>query len=98
MRKTTKKDVQALYEAILSLKTIGEAKRFFRDLLTKTEIQEFSERWKTARMLDAGIPYSQIAKDTGNSSTTIARVSRWLKSGKGGYRLALQRTRKMKLS
>jgi TrpR-related protein YerC/YecD len=94
MRKTSKKDVESLWKAILTLRNVNEAKRFFGDLLTKTEIQEFSERWKTARMLDSGISYSRIAKETGNSSTTIARVSRWLKSGKGGFRLVLQRTRK----
>ena len=80
-----------LYTDILSLKTLDEAKRFFRDLLTEEEIEEFSKRWQAARMLDEKIPYTAIQEKTGLSSTTVARISRWLRSGKGGYRLAIDR-------
>lgn len=80
-----------LYTAILSLKTLDEAKRFFRDLLTEEEIEEFSKRWQAARMLDEKVPYTVIQDKTGLSSTTVARISRWLRSGKGGYRLVIDR-------
>ena len=82
---------EELYTAILSLKTLDEAQRFFRDLLTEEEIVEFSKRWQVARMLDEGIPYTTIQEKTGLSSTTVARISRWLKKGKEGYRLVLDR-------
>ena len=82
---------EQLYTAILSLKTLDEAKRFFRDLLTEEEIEEFSKRWQTARMLDEKVPYTAIQEKTGLSSTTVARISRWLRKGKGGYRLAIDR-------
>jgi TrpR-related protein YerC/YecD len=91
MRKVNKRDIDALYEAILTLKTLAEARRFFRDLLTQTEIEEFAERWKTARLLVSGVPYTRIVEETGISSTTVARVSRWVKKGTGGYKLALKR-------
>lgn len=81
-----------MYRAVLSLKNVDEAKSFFRDLLTETEITEFAERWKAARMLSSGVPYTRIIEETGLSSTTIARVARWVKRGTGGYRLALERT------
>lgn len=84
-------NARALYEAILGLKDLAEAKRFFRDLLTREEIKEFGLRWKTARMLANDIPYSQIKKQTGLSATTIARISKWLKKGKGGYQLMINR-------
>lgn len=80
-----------LYKAILSLKTEDECRRFLRDLLTEAEIKEFTNRWKVARMLDKKIAYEEIAKETGMSSTTIARVQKWLTKGKGGYRLVLKR-------
>ncbi len=92
MRKVASKDVDALYRAVLTLRTVSEARRFFRDLLTPTEIEEFAERWKAARMLADGVPYTQIVEKTGISSTTVARVSRWLKKGTGGYKLALRRS------
>ena len=94
MRRVTGKDIDSLYRAVLSLRNINEARRFFRDLLTKNEIEEFAERWKTARMLSDGVPYTQIVEETGISSTTVARVSRWLRKGMGGYRLTLRRRSK----
>ena len=89
-----KKDVAStedLYQAILSLKDLEEAQAFFRDLLTEEEIQECSKRWLVARMLDQKVPYTVIQEKTGLSSTTVARISRWLKNSKDGYRLALDR-------
>lgn len=85
------KNTKALYKAILALQTEDECKRFLRDLLTENEIKEFANRWKVARMLSQKISYGEIEKETGMSSTTIARVNKWLTSGKGGYRLVLKR-------
>ncbi|HLX11965.1 MAG TPA: YerC/YecD family TrpR-related protein [Bacteroidota bacterium] len=98
MRKPNPKDIEELYSAILTLESMAEARHFFRDLLTETEIGEFTERWKAARMLAAGIPYTEITKETGLSSTTVARVARWVKKGTGGYRLALKRIAKQPIS
>src|SRR5579863_7379642 len=80
-----------LFQAILSLKSEEECKKFLRDLLTEAEIKEFANRWKVAQMLDKKIPYEKIAKETGMSSTTIARISKWLTAGMGGYKLMLTR-------
>ena len=93
MRKTIPKEIDDLYGAILKLDSIDECRRFFRDLLTETEIKEFAERWKVARLLAEGIPYSKIEEETGLSSRTIARVGRWLKRGKGGYALAIKKSK-----
>lgn len=80
-----------LFSSILKLKTLDEARRFFRDLLTEQEIEEFASRWKVAQMLAENTPYSQIEKDTGMSSTTIARISKWLNEGMGGYGLLIKK-------
>ncbi len=85
------KDSDSLFGAILSLDTLDEARAFFRDLLTEEEIEEFSRRWKVAKLLKENVPYSEIEKKTGMSSTTIARVSKWLNSGMGGYKSALKK-------
>ena len=42
-----------------------------------------------ARQLDAGNSYASIEKATGASATTIARVSKCLSYGAGGYTMAL---------
>ena len=73
-----------LFTALLALKNQKEAKQFLRDLLTESEITEFSNRWQAAQMLDANISYTQIVKSTGLSSTTIARISKWLNKGMSG--------------
>jgi len=83
--------IDSLFDAILLLKDIDEARRFFRDLLTEEEIKEFSNRWLVAQMLAQNIPYSNIEKETGMSSTTIARISKWLNEGMDGYKLLLSK-------
>lgn len=80
-----------LYQAILQLENVDEAQRFFSDLLTPGEILEFANRWQVAQMLHDQIPYSQIEKQTGMSSTTIARVSKFLNGKYGGYKLIMDR-------
>ncbi len=85
------KKINNLYEAILKLKNLKEARAFFRDLLTAKEIEDLSNRWQAAKMLDSNIPYSIIEKQTNLSSATIARISQWLNFGKGGYRLIIDR-------
>ncbi len=82
---------KSLFVAILRLESMTEAKRFFRDLLTEEEIIEFGKRWQAARMLAKKVPYSEIVKKTGLSSTTVARVSKWLNGGMDGYKLMLKR-------
>jgi TrpR-related protein YerC/YecD len=80
-----------LMKAILTLRTTDEAKRFFRDLLTEQEIIECARRWQAAKMLSKNIPYTQVEKETGLSSTTVARASKWLNRGMKGYKLVLKR-------
>ncbi len=75
-----------LFKVILKLENFDEACNFFRDLLTEKEIAEFSQRWRVAKMLHNRIPYHLIEKETGLSSTTIARIHKWLKKGTGGYK------------
>lgn len=79
------KENEELVEAFLSLQSREQAERFLRDLMTEGEIIEFAKRLQTAEMLSAKIPYSTIERETGFSSTTVARVSKWLTSGTGGY-------------
>jgi len=82
-----------LFEAILSLQTLGEAERFFRDLFTLSEIEAMTHRWHAARLLDQGLPYHEVATRTGASTTTVTRVAHWLRHGEAGYRLVLDRRR-----
>src|SRR3989338_5945683 len=80
-----------LIQAILRLKTVDEARRFFRDLLTEDELIEFGNRWLAARLLARRVSYTKIAAATRLSSRTIARVSKWLNQGENGYKLMISR-------
>ena len=85
------KEKRELVEAILSLKSKDEAERFLRDLLTMQEIDEFSKRLLAAGMLSQDAQYNAIIEKTGLSSTTIARISKWLNGPLGGYRLVINK-------
>ncbi len=89
MTKWDNPKTENLLKAVLSLQTMDEEKRFFRDLLTPQELNEFANRWQAAQMLNKRLPYALIEKETGMSSTTIARVSKWLTRGMNGYQAAL---------
>jgi len=93
MKDKISKDEAALYEAIGMLKTPDEIKRFMADLCTPGEVKAFTERWAIARLLDKGEDgYREIAAETKASTTTVARVARFLKQEDyQGYRLILDR-------
>ncbi len=86
-------DSSALVDALLRLETRDEAEHFLRDLCTLTEIREMAQRWAVVRLLDAGLHYAQISRETGASTATITRIASWLRHGEGGYRAALDRVR-----
>ena len=89
---TRDREIDQLLRAVLSLNNIGEARRFFRDLLTDDELEMIKRRWLVASMLADGHSYREIEEATGMSSRTVARIARWIKEGPGGYRLALKRS------
>ena len=89
-------DVDALFEAILSLKNLEECYAFFEDACTIKEILDISQRLKAAKMLSAGANYADISRETGMSTATISRVSKCLDYGAGGYKIAIERTQTTK--
>lgn len=84
----------ALFEAIISLRTSGECRDFFKDLCTPAELQALVDRWQVVEYLEQDLPYRKIHELTGVSVTTIGRVARFLADGFGGYRKAVERTRR----
>ncbi|MFH2063105.1 MAG: YerC/YecD family TrpR-related protein [bacterium] len=83
--------MQQLTQAVLALRDESEVRRFLRDLLTEEELQEFGRRLEAAQLLREGVPYVKIQRRTGLSSTTVARVAKWLHGSEGGYRTVLER-------
>lgn len=85
------KNVDFLFESILSLKTEEECYRFFEDLCTVPELRAMSQRLAVARMLSQKRVYSDIVNETGASTATISRVNRSLNYGCDGYELVFGR-------
>ena len=83
-----------LADALLSLRTQDEVRRFLRDLCTLPELQALAHRWQTALLLEQSVPYTEIAERVPTSTATVTRVAQWLRHGTGGYVLALDRRRK----
>ena len=82
---------RSLCEALLSLRSVEEARAFLDDLCTPAEREAMRDRWCVVPHLLAGEPYWQIHKATAVSITTIGRVARCLEQGAGGYALAASR-------
>ena len=80
---------QRLFEAICALKDPEECYHFFEDLCTIKELQDMTQRFDTAILLDEGKSYQKIAEEVGVSTATISRVNRCLLYGPGGYRKAI---------
>ncbi|QQK75355.1 hypothetical protein HUG15_06975 [Salicibibacter cibarius] len=85
------KEMDQLFNAILSLKDIEECYQFFDDLCTINEVQSLAQRLEVARMLQEGKTYHKIEVETGASTATISRVKRCLNYGNDSYQLALSR-------
>lgn len=82
------KEVEDLLRVFAGLASPDDVFALLEDLFTVREIKDTSQRLDVARMLRDGSSYAVIEKATGASATTIARVSKALNYGAGGYALA----------
>ena len=83
--------LDALFRAILTLKTPEECAGFFEDLCTITELKAMTQRFHVARLLSEGNVYSDVVQKTGASTATISRVNRCLHYGSDGYATVIPR-------
>ncbi|MBR2929765.1 MAG: hypothetical protein IKC32_00915 [Clostridia bacterium] len=74
-----------IFEAVLKLESIEDARDFFEDVCTIKELEAISQRLDVASMLGEGKNYQEISRETGASTATISRVNKCLTYGKGGY-------------
>ncbi len=83
--------LNALYSALVSLKTEDDCKKFLEDLCTIPELHSLAQRWSVARLLHEGKTFNEIMAEVGASSATISRVNRCLLYGSGGYKEMLEK-------
>ena len=93
MTKQRHRDEELFYEAIMTLRSQEECRRFFEDICTIKELQAISQRMRVACLLDSGSNYIEVSEATGASSATISRVNRCLNYG-SGYREVIDTMKK----
>ena len=83
------KDVDDLLAVLAALDDEDTVFTLLAAWCTIRALREPCQRLAVARLLAAGMSYAAIEEATGASATTIARVSKCLSYGSGGYRAAL---------
>ena len=86
--------LKELYAELLKLETEEEAEHFLEDLCTIKELESMCQRLKAAKMLLNGKTYNEIVEETEISSATLARVSKCVRYGKGGYKKIITKENK----
>lgn len=89
-----KKDYKELFDEILKLENEGECEKFFDDLCTINELDAMLQRIKAAKMLLEDKTFQEVIKETNISSATLARVSKCIKYGDGGYASIINKKKK----
>ena len=85
--------MNVLFEAILSLKTLDECYDFFEDLCTMKELADMAQRVEAANLLLSGSTYENIVKNVEISTATISRINRCIQYGSGWYEKILKRAK-----
>ena len=85
------KNMDELFDAILSLKNKEECYRFFEDICTIKELKAISQRLEVVKLLVTDNTYHAIEQETGASTATISRINRALHYGADGDNLVLKR-------
>ncbi|MDI6778455.1 MAG: YerC/YecD family TrpR-related protein [Patescibacteria group bacterium] len=89
-----KKYLGEFYSMVSLLRGRDEVKKFFKDLLTLSEVVMISRRIQIAKMLLEGFDYEEIRKQLKVGKTTISHVEKWLNNGFGGYQEIIKRHNK----
>lgn len=84
-------ELNTLFKGMLLLESVEDCRAFFDDLCTVRELEDMSQRFNVALLLNKGESYLEISQKTGASSATISRVARCLNYGSGGYSTAIDR-------
>jgi TrpR-related protein YerC/YecD len=94
--KDKKRMLGDFYEMVAKIKNKNDARDFFRDLLTPSEVVMIIYRIEIAKMLMQGFNYDDIQKKLKVGCTTVNGVNRWLNNGFGGYMKEIKKAKSQK--
>ena len=95
-KRATPEELELLYRTLAAQTDTQVIAALLEDMCTIREINEMAQRLTLAKYLAAERSYNSISEETGASATTIARVSKALHYGKGGYKIALEQEKQEK--
>ena len=94
MTMNSKELFNELYEALLKVENKEEMALFLDDLCTMKELESIAQRLKAEKMLLDNKTYNEIVEETDISSATLARVSKCVRYGQGGYKNVITKSDK----
>ena len=74
------KNIQEISKLVKNLHSEVEVENFFKELLTESEIETLSKRWRILEMLAQGSTQREIAKDLQVSLCKVTRGAKILKN------------------
>ena len=74
------KNIEEISNLVKNFYTEAEIVAFFKELLTESEIETLSKRWRIMRMLVEGSTQREIANELGVSLCKVTRGSKILKN------------------
>lgn len=79
------KDLEDLYQAILTMENPEELGRFFTDLCSKSELHSFLHRWQIVRRIEQGKSYEEIIRELApeNKDSVVSDDQKGTRKGKG---------------
>ena len=87
----TRDMIDDFVRALVKIDDERECEAFLLDVFTATEIEQFAQRLRAAKLLLEGQTYAQIIAKTDISSATLSRVSNCVRRGSGGYKSVLDK-------
>ena len=88
--KITRDMTDDLIKAVVAISDEATCESFFKDIFTATELEQFAQRLRAAKLLLEGQTYAKIIAQTDISSATLSRVSNCVHRGSGGYASVLK--------
>ena len=74
------KNIEEISNLVKNFYTEAEIIAFFKELLTESEIETISKRWRILKMLANGVTQREIAKELGVSLCKVTRGAKILKN------------------
>lgn len=74
------KNIEEISNLVKNFYTEAEIIAFFKELLTESEIETLSKRWRILKMLANGVTQREIAKNLGVSLCKVTRGAKILKN------------------